>query len=92
MCKQPIGCDVGKELLAIYPDMEVGEAIAGDMAINELIDKFVSAKVLFDFNGVQSLFEIALSEIGLLEDPQLLLSLEIIYRKAKNERAKSSTK
>lgn len=91
MCKRPSGCSVGRELKEIGnpyydpdPLIQIGESIAADPEVNNFINEFVKAKVLYELNGIVEFQIETYKELGLNDEPGYLLELEKVYREGRN--------
>ena len=56
------------------------EEIASDLQVNQLVDRFRLARAIYQANEVETLYIEQLREIGLLDEPELLLELEVVYQ------------
>lgn len=68
------------------------EDLASDFALNQYIQKFIEARNLYELNGVDCLLRDAYEELGLLQDRDLLLSLELSFRLGMNKKSKEQEK
>lgn len=66
-CDTPKGCEI--------------EDVAADVEIHHFLERYIGAKALFQSTGLASLQERIFTELGLMDDLDTLMALEILWCK-----------
>lgn len=75
--------------------MECGcpvEDLATDWVIHDTLQRFKVARALYECNGCFEFLDKTYQEIGLKDEPETLLELEIIYKEAQQKALKTEWK
>jgi len=66
------------------------EEIATDVEANDIVEQFRRARIIYELNQVERLYIDALMSIGLLDEPELLMDLEVQYQAMRNKQRETA--
>ena len=77
-CETPKGCPIGD--------------LASDPELNELVDKYLEARLLYNLTNLQKTFDPTAEELGLYDDTRTFLKAETIFVKWQNKKQQEASK